>query len=63
MLVVMFRSVASRPIALWASTAISAVLLTGIIYFWTQPKRGTSGRGKPGNQRLTIKPKRGATRE
>ncbi len=35
MLVVLFRSVASRPIALWSSTAISAVLLTGIIYFWT----------------------------
>jgi uncharacterized membrane-anchored protein len=36
MLVVMFRSVASRPIALWVSTAISAVLLTAVIYFWTQ---------------------------
>jgi uncharacterized membrane-anchored protein len=35
MLVVLFRSVTSRPIALWSSTAISAVLLTGIIYFWT----------------------------
>lgn len=35
MLVVLFRSVASRPIALWASTPLSAVLLAGIIYFWT----------------------------
>jgi uncharacterized membrane-anchored protein len=36
MLVVLFRSMTSRPTALWMSTAISAVLLTGIIYFWTQ---------------------------
>jgi uncharacterized membrane-anchored protein len=36
MLVVLFRSVTSRPTALWLSTAISAVLLTGIIYLWTQ---------------------------
>src|SRR5258708_12935970 len=35
MLVVMFRSVTSRPVALWSSTAISAVLLTAVIYFWT----------------------------
>jgi len=27
---------ASRPIALWVSTAISAALLAGVIYFWTQ---------------------------
>jgi uncharacterized membrane-anchored protein len=36
MLVVLFRSETSRPTALWLSTAISAVLLTGVIYFWTQ---------------------------
>jgi hypothetical protein len=37
MLVAMFRSGgASRQVALWASTAISAVLLAGVIYFWTQ---------------------------
>jgi uncharacterized membrane-anchored protein len=36
MLVVMFRSVAARPTALWVSSAISAALLTGVIYFWTQ---------------------------
>jgi uncharacterized membrane-anchored protein len=36
MLVVMFRSVASRPVALWTATAISAALLTIVIYFWTQ---------------------------
>src|SRR5215471_5270543 len=27
---------ASRPVALWVSTVISAVLLAGVIYFWTQ---------------------------
>jgi uncharacterized membrane-anchored protein len=27
---------ASRPVALWVSTAISAALLAGVIYFWTQ---------------------------
>ena len=36
MLVALFRSVASRPVALWSATAISAVLLTGVIYFWTR---------------------------
>jgi uncharacterized membrane-anchored protein len=36
MLVALFRSATSRPVALWASTAISAALLTGIIYFWTR---------------------------
>jgi uncharacterized membrane-anchored protein len=37
MFIAMFRYVgASRPTALWLSTAISAVLLTAIIYFWTQ---------------------------
>src|SRR4051794_26572657 len=35
MLVVMFRSVASRPVALWTATAISATLLIMVIYFWT----------------------------
>jgi len=35
MLVVMFRSVASRPVALWIATAISATLLIMVIYFWT----------------------------
>ena len=34
MLVVLFRSVASRPAALWASTALTAALLAGVIYFW-----------------------------
>jgi uncharacterized membrane-anchored protein len=37
MLIALFRSVgATRPIALWSSTAISAVLLFGVIYFWTK---------------------------
>src|SRR5258708_1492221 len=37
MLIAMFRSAgASRAIALWWATAISAVLLTGVIYFWTK---------------------------
>jgi uncharacterized membrane-anchored protein len=36
MLVAMFRSVGSRTVALWSSTAISAVFLAGVIYFWTQ---------------------------
>jgi uncharacterized membrane-anchored protein len=36
MLVAVFRSAASRPVALWISTAISAALLAGIIYFWTR---------------------------
>jgi uncharacterized membrane-anchored protein len=36
MLVVMFRSVTSRPAALWSSTAISATLLVAVIYFWTR---------------------------
>jgi uncharacterized membrane-anchored protein len=35
MLVVMFRSISSRQAALWMSTVITAVLLTGIICFWT----------------------------
>jgi uncharacterized membrane-anchored protein len=36
MLVALFRSAASRPVALWVSTAISAALLAGVIYFWTR---------------------------
>jgi uncharacterized membrane-anchored protein len=37
MLVVMFQSSgASRSVALWSSTATSAALLTGVIYFWTR---------------------------
>jgi uncharacterized membrane-anchored protein len=37
MLIALFRyQGASRPVALWASTAISAALLAGVIYFWTQ---------------------------
>jgi uncharacterized membrane-anchored protein len=36
MLVALFRSAASRPVALWVSTVISAGLLAGIIYFWTR---------------------------
>jgi len=37
MLVAMFRSAgASRPIALWWATAVSSVLLAGVIYFWTR---------------------------
>ena len=36
MLVALLRSATSRPVALWASTAISAALLTSIIYFWTR---------------------------
>jgi uncharacterized membrane-anchored protein len=40
MLVVMFRSVTSRPVALWSATAISTVLLVAVISFWT--RRNTS---------------------
>jgi uncharacterized membrane-anchored protein len=36
MLVAVFRSAASRPVALWVSTVISALLLAGVIYFWTR---------------------------
>lgn len=36
MLVSALRSVASRPVALWVSTAISAALLTVIVWFWTK---------------------------
>jgi uncharacterized membrane-anchored protein len=36
MLVVIFRSVASRPVALWSATAVSSVLLIAVIYFWTR---------------------------
>jgi uncharacterized membrane-anchored protein len=36
MMVVMFRSVTSRPVALWSSTAISTALLVAVIYFWTR---------------------------
>ena len=37
MLIALFRyQGASRPVALWVSTAISAALLAGVIYFWTQ---------------------------
>lgn len=36
MLVVAFRSVTSRPTALWISTILTAALLTCIIYFWTR---------------------------
>jgi uncharacterized membrane-anchored protein len=42
MLVAMFRSATSRPVALWLSTIITAVLLTGVIYFWTNRNPGTS---------------------
>ncbi|MFL6305728.1 MAG: hypothetical protein ACJ72H_19540 [Candidatus Sulfotelmatobacter sp.] len=35
MLVVLFRSELSRSAALWVSTAVSATLLTVVIYFWT----------------------------
>jgi uncharacterized membrane-anchored protein len=36
MLVTMVRSAASRPVSLWVSSAISAALLAGVIYFWTR---------------------------
>ena len=36
MLIALFRTVTSRPVALWVSTVISALLLTGVIYFWTR---------------------------
>jgi uncharacterized membrane-anchored protein len=36
MLVVMFRQMTSRPVALWSSTAISATLLIAVIVFWTR---------------------------
>jgi hypothetical protein len=36
MVVAVFRyEGASRPVALWASTVVSAALLAGVIYFWT----------------------------
>lgn len=44
MLVVMFRSVTSRPVALWSSTALSSALLIGIIYFWTHRSSSTASR-------------------
>jgi uncharacterized membrane-anchored protein len=36
MLVALFRTAASRSVALWISTVISALLLAGVIYFWTR---------------------------
>ena len=43
MLIALFRYGGfSRPAALWASTAISAVLLAGVIYFWTQRNAASS---------------------
>jgi uncharacterized membrane-anchored protein len=37
MLIALFRFAGnSRPVALWVSTVISALLLTGVIYFWTR---------------------------
>jgi uncharacterized membrane-anchored protein len=42
MLIALFRyEGASRPVALWASTVISALLLAGVIYFWTQRNAAT----------------------
>jgi uncharacterized membrane-anchored protein len=36
MIIALFRyEGASRPVALWASTVVSAVLLASVIYFWT----------------------------
>ena len=46
MLVHLFRSVTSRPVALWVSTAISAVLLTAVIYFWTHQNAAPAIEGK-----------------
>lgn len=39
MLVVLFRSVTSRPAALWISTALTAALLAAVIAFWTHRSR------------------------
>lgn len=39
MLVVLFRSVASRPVALWISTGITAALLAAVIVLWTRRSR------------------------
>jgi uncharacterized membrane-anchored protein len=36
MLVALLRSAASRPVALWIGTVISAVLLATVIYCWTR---------------------------
>jgi uncharacterized membrane-anchored protein len=36
MLVVLLRSAASRPVALWVASAVSAALLAGVICFWTR---------------------------
>ena len=41
MFVVMFRSVASRPTALWISTAVTAALLAAAIVFWTRRSRAS----------------------
>ena len=35
MLVTIFRAVASRPTALWLSTALTGILLAGVIALWT----------------------------
>jgi uncharacterized membrane-anchored protein len=43
MLVVVFRSLGSRPAALWASTALTATLLAAIIYFWTHRSVAPAG--------------------
>jgi uncharacterized membrane-anchored protein len=39
MLVALFRKVATRPTALWISTAITAALLASIIVFWTSREK------------------------
>jgi uncharacterized membrane-anchored protein len=48
MLIAIFRSAgASRSTALWWSTAISALLLTAVIYFWTQRNTAPAIAAKP----------------
>ncbi|HEY1942728.1 MAG TPA: hypothetical protein VGH40_11455 [Roseiarcus sp.] len=47
MVVVMFRSVASKPAALWISTALTGALLAGVIALWTFRNRAVEVEAAP----------------
>jgi uncharacterized membrane-anchored protein len=47
MLVVMFRSVASKPAALWISTALTGALLAGVVALWTHRSRAIEAEATP----------------
>ena len=47
MLVVIFRSVASKPAALWISTALTAALLAAVIVLWTHRSRAVEVQAAP----------------